>query len=56
MRFTILAALAFVGAALATPQAAKIPAGQPCKQDGSMGICESGLCVQTPSQAQGVCQ
>ncbi|KOC09870.1 hypothetical protein AFLA70_381g001251 [Aspergillus flavus AF70] len=44
MRFTVLAALAFVGAALATPQA-KIATGQPCKADGSMGVCDSGLCV-----------
>ncbi|KAB8260227.1 hypothetical protein BDV32DRAFT_123362 [Aspergillus pseudonomiae] len=56
MRFSVLTALALVGAALATPQAAKIPSGQPCKQDGSMGVCDSGLCVQTPSQAQGVCK
>ncbi|KAE8336101.1 hypothetical protein BDV24DRAFT_168551 [Aspergillus arachidicola] len=55
MRFTLFAALAFVGAALATPQA-KIAAGQPCKADGSMGVCDSGLCVQTPDQTQGVCQ
>ncbi|KAE8136382.1 hypothetical protein BDV38DRAFT_249969 [Aspergillus pseudotamarii] len=55
MRFTLFAALALVGTALATPQA-KIGTGQPCKADGSMGVCDSGLCVQTPDQTQGVCK
>ncbi|KAE8154000.1 hypothetical protein BDV25DRAFT_136368 [Aspergillus avenaceus] len=55
MRFILIAALALVGAAFAAPQD-KIPSGQPCNKDGSMGVCESGLCVQLPDQTQGVCQ
>ncbi|KAB8229159.1 hypothetical protein ETB97_010358 [Aspergillus alliaceus] len=55
MRFIFIAALALVGSAFASPQA-KLPAGQPCKQDGSLGVCDSGLCVQLPGQPQGVCK
>ncbi|KAE8382865.1 hypothetical protein BDV26DRAFT_288169 [Aspergillus bertholletiae] len=55
MRFILFTALALVGSAFATPQA-QLGAGQPCKADGSMGVCASGLCVQTPGQAQGVCK
>ncbi|GLA01279.1 hypothetical protein AnigIFM60653_011528 [Aspergillus niger] len=52
MRFSAITFVALVGAACA----AKLPSGAPCKSDGSLGVCESNLCVQTPSQAQGVCQ
>ncbi|OJJ65778.1 hypothetical protein ASPBRDRAFT_201559 [Aspergillus brasiliensis CBS 101740] len=51
MRFSVII-VTLIGAACA----AKLPSGAPCKQDGSMGVCESNLCVQTPSQAQGVCK
>ncbi|RWQ98984.1 hypothetical protein C8Q69DRAFT_449391 [Paecilomyces variotii] len=53
MRFSFLAALALIGAAAAQNT---IASGQPCKKDGSMGICQSGLCIQEPNQAQGVCK
>ncbi|KAL2830843.1 hypothetical protein BDW59DRAFT_140878 [Aspergillus cavernicola] len=52
MRFLVIIT-ALIGAACAQ---AKLAPGAPCKQDGSIGICSSGLCVQTPSQAQGVCK
>ncbi|GIJ82807.1 hypothetical protein Asppvi_001322 [Aspergillus pseudoviridinutans] len=50
MRFTFFAALALLGTALAAPTApttsrATIPAGQPCTKNGSMGVCQSGLCL-----------
>ncbi|KAB8073702.1 hypothetical protein BDV29DRAFT_157332 [Aspergillus leporis] len=53
MRFSFIAAFAFVGIALAQ---AKLPSGQPCNKDGNLGVCESGLCVQLPDQPQGKCQ
>ncbi|BDD62547.1 hypothetical protein MPDQ_004314 [Monascus purpureus] len=60
MRFTFIAALALIGTALANPVAQdsgkKIPIGQPCKKDGSMGICEGGFCLQAENQPQGTCQ
>ncbi|RAH61712.1 hypothetical protein BO85DRAFT_483737 [Aspergillus piperis CBS 112811] len=52
MRFSAITIITLIGTAFA----AKLPSGAPCKQDGSMGVCESNLCVQTPSQAQGVCK
>ncbi|KAL4917869.1 hypothetical protein BDW62DRAFT_201420 [Aspergillus aurantiobrunneus] len=52
MRF-LLIATALIGAVCAQ---GKLPAGAPCKQDGSMGVCASGLCVQTPSEPQGKCK
>ncbi|KAJ5173806.1 uncharacterized protein N7500_001737 [Penicillium coprophilum] len=42
MRFTILTAFALVGLSMAN----SIPSGGQCKQDGSLGNCESKLCVQ----------
>ncbi|KAF4257731.1 hypothetical protein KXX33_004726 [Aspergillus fumigatus] len=50
MRFTFFAALALLGTAFAAPTApttstATIPAGQTCKKDGSMGVCQSGYCM-----------
>ncbi|EAW11436.1 uncharacterized protein ACLA_091340 [Aspergillus clavatus NRRL 1] len=61
MRFSFLAALALVGTALAAPagpnrSAATIPIGQTCNKDGSMGICESGYCLQDEKAATGTCQ
>ncbi|KAJ6036919.1 hypothetical protein N7540_001198 [Penicillium herquei] len=61
MRFILLAMLALVGAVMASPQSGgkentKIPTGSACKQDGSMGYCESDFCLQTPSEATGVCK
>ncbi|OQE19351.1 hypothetical protein PENFLA_c019G05558 [Penicillium flavigenum] len=52
MRFTILTALAFVGLSMAT----SIPSGGKCKQDGSLGNCESNLCVQLADQPYGKCK
>ncbi|BCS27765.1 uncharacterized protein APUU_60813A [Aspergillus puulaauensis] len=52
MRFFFISTV-LLGAAFAQ---AKLPAGAPCKKDGSLGVCTSGLCVQTPNQAQGVCK
>ncbi|CAP86569.1 Pc20g12400 [Penicillium rubens Wisconsin 54-1255] len=54
MRFTILTALAFVGLSMATSVSTlshlsyPIPSGGKCKQDGSLGNCESNLCVVWP--------
>ncbi|ODM17055.1 hypothetical protein SI65_07454 [Aspergillus cristatus] len=53
MRFSLISAVFLVGTAFAQ---AKLPAKAPCKQDGSMGICESGLCVQTSPEAAGSCK
>ncbi|KAI9368135.1 hypothetical protein BJX61DRAFT_546834 [Aspergillus egyptiacus] len=33
-----------------------LPAGAPCTKDGSMGICESGVCIQDVNANQGTCQ
>ncbi|KAJ5201297.1 hypothetical protein PENPOL_c016G03781 [Penicillium polonicum] len=52
MRFTILTALAFVGLSMA----GSIPSGGKCKQDGSLGNCESKLCVQLASEPFGKCK
>ncbi|GFF57220.1 hypothetical protein IFM46972_10731 [Aspergillus udagawae] len=61
MRFTVLAALAILGTALAAPTAlttstATIPAGQPCTKNGSMGVCQSGYCLQDEKASSGVCK
>ncbi|PLB54897.1 hypothetical protein P170DRAFT_470332 [Aspergillus steynii IBT 23096] len=52
MRFSLLTVITLVGAACA----AKLPSGAHCKKDGSMGVCASNLCVQSPNKAQGVCK
>ncbi|OJJ07886.1 hypothetical protein ASPVEDRAFT_89117 [Aspergillus versicolor CBS 583.65] len=53
MKFLYIAT-ALIGAV--TVQAAKLPSGAPCKPDGSMGVCASGLCIKTPDQPQGKCK
>ncbi|KAJ5519207.1 hypothetical protein N7453_001629 [Penicillium expansum] len=52
MRFAIFTALAFAGLSMA----ASIPSGGQCKQDGSLGNCESQLCVQLANQPFGKCK
>ncbi|KAL3477267.1 hypothetical protein BJX99DRAFT_226317 [Aspergillus californicus] len=52
MRFFVLIT-ALVAAACAE---AKLASGAACKSDGSLGVCSSGLCLQTPNQAQGTCK
>ncbi|KAL4904017.1 hypothetical protein BDW74DRAFT_179107 [Aspergillus multicolor] len=49
--FAVITALAAAACAEAT-----LASGATCKQDGSLGICSSGLCVQTSSQATGTCK
>ncbi|KAB8209421.1 Antifungal peptide [Aspergillus parasiticus SU-1] len=63
MRFSFLAALTLISAAIAAPQQAgndaaqnTLAIGAPCKKDGSMGICEGGFCLQDEKADQGVCQ
>ncbi|KAL4890021.1 hypothetical protein BDV59DRAFT_185520 [Aspergillus ambiguus] len=59
MKLTFLASLAFLGVALAVPAQSgqkKIPEGQPCKKDGSMGVCATGYCLQDANSNQGVCK
>ncbi|KAE8143611.1 hypothetical protein BDV38DRAFT_276694 [Aspergillus pseudotamarii] len=64
MRFSFLAALTLISAAIAAPQqqggndAAQntLAIGAPCKKDGSMGICQGGFCLQDEKADQGVCQ
>ncbi|OJJ79806.1 uncharacterized protein ASPGLDRAFT_52348 [Aspergillus glaucus CBS 516.65] len=53
MRFSLISTVFLIGTAFAQ---AKLPANAPCKQDGSLGTCESGLCVQTSDEAQGSCK
>ncbi|KAJ5279406.1 hypothetical protein N7478_004778 [Penicillium angulare] len=55
MRFILLAVFAFVCAVMAAPdsKATKVPNGSACKQDGSMGNCESNFCLQTPTEVTG---
>ncbi|KAJ5475853.1 hypothetical protein N7475_001582 [Penicillium sp. IBT 31633x] len=53
MRFTFLTALAFVGLSMATKT---IPSGGQCKKDGSMGSCESKLCIQPAKANIGKCK
>ncbi|EYE91872.1 uncharacterized protein EURHEDRAFT_389089 [Aspergillus ruber CBS 135680] len=53
MRFSLISTVFLIGTAFAQ---AKLPSKAPCKQDGSLGVCESGLCVQTPGDAQGSCE
>ncbi|KAI9924840.1 hypothetical protein ASPWEDRAFT_172197 [Aspergillus wentii DTO 134E9] len=55
MQFNFIAALALVGATLAAAQNS-IAIGQPCKKDGSMGVCEGGFCLQLANESQGVCK
>ncbi|KAJ5778917.1 hypothetical protein N7457_006637 [Penicillium paradoxum] len=45
MRFDIFTVLAFAGLAMA---AKTIPSGEKCKKDGSMGNCESKVCIVRP--------
>ncbi|KAJ5375527.1 hypothetical protein N7517_007533 [Penicillium concentricum] len=52
MRFTILTAFALVGLSMAN----SIPSGGQCKQDGSLGNCESKLCVQLADKPFGKCK
>ncbi|KAJ5699571.1 hypothetical protein N7536_002584 [Penicillium majusculum] len=52
MRFTILTTLAFVGLSIA----GSIPSGGQCKPDGSLGNCESKLCVKLANQPFGKCK
>ncbi|OQE20608.1 hypothetical protein PENSTE_c013G05588 [Penicillium steckii] len=52
MRFTFVI-LAIAGLSMA---ASPIPAGGTCKKDGSMGNCQSGLCVQKANAATGKCK
>ncbi|KAE8359277.1 hypothetical protein BDV27DRAFT_162799 [Aspergillus caelatus] len=64
MRFSFLAALTLISAAIAAPQqqggndAAQntLAIGAACKKDGSMGICQGGFCLQDEKADQGVCQ
>ncbi|BCR98748.1 uncharacterized protein AKAW2_40431S [Aspergillus luchuensis] len=62
MKFSIFATLAFLGLALASPAAnsasntATLPSGATCNKDGSMGNCQSGLCVQEENASTGTCQ
>ncbi|KAJ6102541.1 hypothetical protein N7486_004968 [Penicillium sp. IBT 16267x] len=59
MRFILLALFAMVGAVMANDMvtvATKLATGAACKKDGSMGICTSNFCLQTPDEATGVCQ
>ncbi|KAJ5972835.1 uncharacterized protein N7479_002753 [Penicillium vulpinum] len=51
MRFSILTTLAFIGLSVAA-----IPSGGKCKQDGSLGNCESKLCVQLADEPFGKCK
>ncbi|KAJ5945844.1 hypothetical protein N7454_002683 [Penicillium verhagenii] len=58
MRFIILAIFAMVSAVMADGMVtvtAKLANGAACKQDGSIGICTSNFCLQTPDEATGVC-
>ncbi|KAJ5897863.1 hypothetical protein N7504_008151 [Penicillium tannophilum] len=59
MRFILLALFAMVAAVMADNMvtvATKLANGAACKQDGSMGVCTSNFCLQTPDEATGVCQ
>ncbi|OQE89339.1 hypothetical protein PENNAL_c0014G11192 [Penicillium nalgiovense] len=59
MRFIFVAFMAIIGAALAAdkpPPAPVIPAGHPCKADGSAGNCASGFCLQLVQDKEGVCK
>ncbi|KAL5359267.1 hypothetical protein BJX96DRAFT_174210 [Aspergillus floccosus] len=59
MKLTFLTTLALVGASLALPAQdaqKKIPEGQPCKKDGTMGVCATGYCLQDENANQGVCK
>ncbi|KAB8070555.1 hypothetical protein BDV29DRAFT_160325 [Aspergillus leporis] len=63
MRFSFLAALTLIGAAIAAPQQPQgsdaqksLPINAPCKKDGSMGICQGGFCLQDEKADQGVCK
>ncbi|KAL4881330.1 hypothetical protein BJY04DRAFT_189633 [Aspergillus karnatakaensis] len=51
MRFILL-----ITALMGVASAQKLASGKPCKADGSLGICESGLCVQLPNADQGTCK
>ncbi|PWY79703.1 hypothetical protein BO70DRAFT_397181 [Aspergillus heteromorphus CBS 117.55] len=66
MKFSILAVLALLNVAIATPvlnanaprdtTPATLAAGATCNKDGSMGNCQSGFCLQDVNAATGVCQ
>uniref|UniRef100_A0A0S1MIK7 Uncharacterized protein n=1 Tax=Phakopsora pachyrhizi TaxID=170000 RepID=A0A0S1MIK7_PHAPC len=55
MKLTFLTSLFVTGIAFA---AAKAPLADnaPCKKDGSLGVCQSGLCEQQPNAPQGTCK
>ncbi|PKY01611.1 hypothetical protein P168DRAFT_321190 [Aspergillus campestris IBT 28561] len=61
MKLSFLAAITLVGAAIASPvaggkeQKPAIKEGQPCKQDGSMGNCETNYC-EAKGDAEGTCK
>ncbi|KAJ5939198.1 hypothetical protein N7466_002332 [Penicillium verhagenii] len=60
MRFIILAVFAMISAVMADGMVTvttkfKLANGAACKQDGSIGICTSNFCLQTPDEATGVC-
>ncbi|KAL4914491.1 hypothetical protein BDW62DRAFT_204507 [Aspergillus aurantiobrunneus] len=65
MKLSFLAALTFLGIAVAVPSPdggggggdkPTLKTGDPCKKDGSMGNCQSGVCIQTPQEDQGKCK
>ncbi|KAL2374292.1 hypothetical protein RJZ57_001227 [Blastomyces gilchristii] len=61
MKFTLLATLALIGTTISAQTlreltSFKLPNGKDCKEDGSMGICESGYCEQLPKEKTGTCK
>ncbi|OAT07334.1 hypothetical protein BDBG_03406 [Blastomyces gilchristii SLH14081] len=54
MKFTLLATLALIGTTISAQTL--LPNGKDCKEDGSMGICESGYCEQLPKEKTGTCK
>ncbi|OJJ54224.1 hypothetical protein ASPSYDRAFT_93985 [Aspergillus sydowii CBS 593.65] len=59
MKLSWIAALAFIGSAIAVPAESnnkQLGPGDQCKKDGSLGICSSKVCVQQPDDKVGHCK